>query len=360
MLYKIFENLDFEIKDNQYDFFNFPDQDESSFIETFKEEKASKFTSLFIIGFGASSFNARTLICSVERPSVKVFYIDSLDRISLEDKLVSVDIKTAGFFVLSKSGNTDETFILTKILVEDFKIPKNNLYIICPPGKNLLAEFAVKNEIETIVHPSQSSGRFSIISLPSLLVAAFAGVNHEKIIESARGYLDDIASKKETIVERAYFYLDNYSAGRNIYATFNYSKRLEGLCLWQKQMWAESLGKEGFGATPVLAEGTLDQHSSLQLYLDGPDDKFYRIMGEDSKKTVLDAMLYEHRQAVIKALKEKKRPIIQENYLYIDEETVAQKIVETLLEVTLLGKAKQINPFDQPGVEKCKGNLNNR
>lgn len=355
MLSSIFESLIFEIKEGKYDFFDFPKKQEIDLIEKFSEEKSKLFDRIFLVGFGASSLNSRSLLCSVKRH--KISYIDNLDRDFLKENLSVSNSDRIGFFFISKSGNTGENFLLAKSLIEEFKVPGKNLYIICPTGDNSLSRLAEEYSLTVMEHPKQSSGRFCVISFPSLLIASLGGASVPGIIAAASGYLEKLPSLKESLLYEAYFYLDNYSAGRNIYVTLNYSKKLEGLCLRNRQMYAESLGKQGYGATPLLSEGTLDEHSLLQLYLDGPDDKFYKIIAEEEKVGLLESGLKSHRKAVTEALKLRKRPLVTEIYSSVNEETVVENIMKNLILILLIARSRNIEPLNQPGVEECKKEL---
>lgn len=352
MVGKIFDQLILEIQDNKYEFLNFSKID-IPFIDEFNKKLQDKFDNIVIVGFGASSLNSKAILSSIRKSEKKVIYLDSLDSLDIEEKLSSIKVDRSIFFILSKSGNSHETYILAKYLIEILKINLKNIYLISANSNNLLFNLSKNYNINYIEHDAKSSGRYSIISLSSILPAAFAGVEHNRLIEAAINSLNKFLSERQ-LIEKASYYLDNYSSGKNIFVTFNYSQQLTGLCQWQQQMIGESLGKNNFGISPFLARGSFDEHSQLQLYLDGPDDKFYKIMADISSNDLLSSEHLKHVDVVYNALLDKQRSVIIENYQAINEEIIADKVVETMILIMIIARFKNINPFDQPAVDACK------
>lgn len=402
MFNKIYDELILRIKADKYDFlrFNLIKQEE---IKNLSRELSKEYDTMIIIGFGASSLNVRALISSKEVPTKKLIYLDTLDQLEINEKLKLVDINRSVFFSLSKSGNTNETYLLTKYVLEQLHISPQNLYVIAPASDNLLFNLAKAVKANCLEQNTVCSGRFGIISNAALLPAAVAGVDVSKVVNAATKKISDIIADGSDICRLAQYYLDQYLLNRPMLIMFNYCYQLTNLCLWQQQIIAESLGKNGFGITPIIAKGTFDQHSQLQLYLEGPDDKFYKIItnrllsklahdeqmlenlgagaqnlsGLNSvpnsnkkltsqipsevaceKKFTPDSdmaiSLAAHATNIYNALIKVARPVKLQNFTKIDEQIVVEQIIETMLCTIMIADQQKITAFDQPSVDKYK------
>ncbi len=386
MFSQLYQNLVGKIKDNKYDFLRFDliRQDKIKAIVA----ALAPYDTIVIIGFGASSLNVRALVTIllsddfaalhegrglvksrralsnnagkfISEESMptscpkKVIYLDSLDKVEIDEKLSAINLSNTLFFSLSKSGNTNETYLLTKYILEIWQVLPQNLYIISPSNDNLLGNLAKSSATQFFEHDYMVSGRFSIISNASLLPAAVAGVDISKVINGACAKVSDVIMNGTNICRLAEYYIEQYFLGRHIFVMLNYSYQLDGLCRWRQQIIAESLGKNGFGITPVIARGTFDQHSQLQLYLEGPDDKFYEIITNNQKGTDMAVSLAAHASNIYQALTHQKRPVILNNF-QINEETIIGQIIDTQLCTLLIAEHLAINPFNQPSVDKYK------
>ncbi|MFP3034989.1 MAG: palindromic element RPE1 domain-containing protein, partial [Candidatus Tisiphia sp.] len=159
--------------------------------------------------------------------------------------------------------------------------------------------------------------------------------------------------KRSNICEIAEYYLNQYSLNRHMLVMFNYCYQLDGLCRWQQQIIAESLGKNGFGITPIIAKGTFDQHSQLQLYLEGPDDKFYQVITNKASSDI-EIALAAHANNIYNALGQVKRPVMLENFVHIDEQVIVDQIIHVMLSTILIANHLKIDPFNQPSVDEYK------
>jgi len=353
MFSKIYSDIINQIKEDQYDFLRFDLIDQAK-ISNQAKNISSKCQTLVLIGFGASSLNVRALLSSKALLTKKVIYLDSLDQLDIDEKLGNIDLDKSVFFALSKSGNTNETYLLTKYVLEILSISPKNLYVIAPLGDNLLFKLAESFGANCLKHDNLISGRFGVISNASLLPATVAGVDVHKIITCAVQRVADIVNGDSSICSMAEYYLEQYSLNRKIFVMFNYCHQLDGLCRWQQQIIAESLGKNGFGITPIIAKGTLDQHSQLQLYLEGPDDKFYKIIANTKENSDMANSLANHANNIYRALTIVQRPVKLESFGYIDEEVVVKQIINTMLNAVIIATYQKINPLDQPSIDKYK------
>jgi len=353
MFNQIFSDFVGQVSNGEHSFLKF-DQIKIDEITKFAKNIHDKYKYVTIIGFGASSLNIRAICSAISKPIKKTIYLDSLDEVDIEDKLESIDVKQTIFFILSKSGNTNETYLLTKYILEIKKVSNEDIYIIAPCNNNLLSNLAKDCQISLIEHEQHISGRFGIISPASLLPCAFIGVDVKAFISSALKALSNNITNGQNIINTAKCYLDNYASGRKTLVTFNYCHQLDGLCRWQQQLIGESLGKDNFGITPILSKGTFDEHSQLQLYLEGPSDKFFKIIMHERNDTLLNHNLSTHAHNIHKALISNNRPVSLENFTYINEEIIANQIIESIFVIIMIAKHERFNPFNQLSVDSCK------
>ncbi|MCC8484135.1 MAG: palindromic element RPE2 domain-containing protein [Rickettsia endosymbiont of Labidopullus appendiculatus] len=388
MLSKLYNDLILQIKANKYDFLRFDliKQDE---IKNLAAQITAKYDTVIIIGFGASCLNVRALLSMKTVATKKLIYLDNLDQLAIDKKLAVVNLDKVVFFSLSRSGNTNETYLLTKYVLEVLHVPCQNVYVTVPFSNNLLYNLAKSFGANCLEHDNVSSGRFGIISNASLLPAAIVGVDIDKVVAAASQKISDIildgsivnsgefgarndgatpinnrralsdnvpnfSSIDYNICEIAEYYLNQYSLNRHMLVMFNYSYQLDGLCRWQQQIIAESLGKNGFGITPIIAKGTFDQHSQLQLYLEGPDDKFYKVITNNKENSEIAMSLAAHANNIYNALVQVKRPVMLENFVHIDEYAIIDQIIHTMLSTMVIANYLKIDPFNQPSVDQYK------
>ncbi|WP_375332765.1 MULTISPECIES: hypothetical protein [unclassified Candidatus Tisiphia] len=352
MLSKVYNDLILQIKANKYDFLRF-DLIKQDAIKDLAAQLALKYDIVVVIGFGASSLNVRALLSIKAVATKRLIYLDSLDQLEIDEKLALVDLSKAVFFSLSKSGNTNETYLLTKYVLEVLHVPPQNIYVIVPFSNNLLRNLAESFGTNCLEHDNIRSGRFGVISNASLLPTAVAGVDVHKVVLAASKKISDIILDGFNICEIAEYYLNQYSLNRHMLVMFNYCYQLDGLCRWQQQIIAESLGKNGFGITPIIAKGTFDQHSQLQLYLEGPDDKFYQVITNKASSDI-EIALAAHANNIYNALGQVKRPVMLENFVHIDEQIIVDQIIHVMLSTILIANHLKIDPFNQPSVDEYK------
>ena len=305
--------------------------------------------------------------------------------------------------VVSKSGKTLETwaaflFFYDRLRKAVGSRATRHLLIITDPHEGPLRELANREKIASFDVPTGVGGRYSILSPVGLLPAACAGVEIGELLAGARR-MDDRCKGAEpwfnpALMSAALHHLHATRRGRPIRVTIPYGGSLEGFAPWFAQLWAESLGKrhvlQGItvhtGSTPVSASGPRDQHSQLQLYLDGPEDKVVTFVGteqggdaiiparespvwkeighgvKDDDLTLLagrqvQELLVIERKATEDALREGGRPNQTILLREADAYSIGQLIFMAELETVYTGEIYDINPFDQPAVEMIKKNI---
>jgi glucose-6-phosphate isomerase len=355
-LQSYFQEIIQEQQDNKFPFWNFKDIDIPTIL-SISDEIKSRFKNLLIVGTGASVTNARALLSIQPKRKFDIKFLDNIDITSIKNTLAVLDAKETAILIISKSGDTNETLALLNFLCNKGFV-SNNLYIITENKNSELKKLGIQHSTAFIDHATDIGGRFAILTAVGLLPAAIADIDIKKIIDLAKRSTENISMFKDRTINKVQWVLDNITENRNCFVMMYYGEQLAGLYEWIRQMCAESLGKSGFGFTPIVSRGTIDQHSQLQLYLDGPDDKFFQIMylnqgyniSQQEHDNHLNQLFHLHAKSTYLALQECKRPVqfetIDELYQYI-----TNSIIETMLNIILIGKLKQINPFDQPAVE---------
>jgi glucose-6-phosphate isomerase len=355
---------------------------------------------LVFFGTGGSSLGGETLaqfagwnISGVALPGQRnrprTRFYANLDGGTLQSVFESLDLATTRFIVTSKSGGTAETLAqaiaaLTAVKaagLED-EIPKLFLGITEPdkPGKtNGLRALFSKFAIPMLEHHTGIGGRFSCLTNVGLMPAIARGLDARAIRAGAKSVVDALlASGKPQdfapAVGAAMAVALSKEKGIGTLVIMPYADRLGRLSAWFVQLWAESLGKGGEGTTPIGALGPLDQHSQLQLFMDGPRDHYLtilrvasegvgpridsdlaRIAGADmlGGHTVGDIVAAQSH-AVPEALARAGRPVRTIDIAKLDEKTIGALLMHFMIETILAGRLLGLDPFDQPAVELAK------
>jgi len=294
-----------------------------------------------------------------------------------------------GLIAISKSGSTAETLVQFLYCLDVFRSQKigksaplniiNHFLIITEPGDRPLRRLAEKWKIQVIDYDHGIGGRYSALAIPSLLPALIAGVDAYEIRKGAARVLQQILSAS-TVKECPPILgaILNVALARenNISTTvlMPYSDRLDCFGSWFQQLWAESLGKDGQGTTPIRALGAVDQHSQLQLYLDGPRDKLITLIVADQKnkgglipkdlindpdldfianKRMGDLMAAEQSATAATLIKNNCPTRIIE-IVSLDEKTLGSLLMHFMLETIVAADLLGLNAFNQPAVEESK------
>jgi glucose-6-phosphate isomerase len=347
-----------------------------------------RFRDVVLLGTGGASLGGQTL-CALADPFRKegprLWFMDKVDPSTFDTMLAAIDLKHTGFLVVSKSGSTAETvlqFLVTLGLVRASlganAIPKH-FTVITEPGGSPMREMARRFKIPVLDHDPKLGGRYSVLSLTGLLPAMIAGLDPLAVREGARTVLQQLLTVKEAKdLPPAVGAAISVGLARHRFVTSTilmpYVDRLGDFALWYRQLWAESLGKGGNGTTPIKAMGPVDQHSQLQLYLDGPADKMFTIIQLDfagkgqqvdptladdpalyylARRTMGDLVAAEQR-ATAETLARNGRPVRIIRLANLDERVMGALLMHFMIETIISANLVGVDPFDQPAVEEGK------
>ena len=350
-----------------------------------KTIKFSKNKNKFIIfGTGGSNLGSRALIntlCSKEKKIIK-FY-DNVDPISFQTSMQNINVNSTGFIIISKSGQTPETLSQFACLIELFiqinKIKEfyQNCLIITENNSNPLRKIAKNNNCMIIDHESDIGGRFSVFSSVGMVPAIIAGLDVNKIHKGAIDIIDNIENDNYLnlikLLPELFAFSDSF---KNIKTSvlMTYSDSLYFFGKWYLQLWAESVGKLNKGITPIHSIGTTDQHSQLQLFLDGPKDKFftfistnhsnkglkinYEILNEKPTSYLagkyMGDLMEAEQKATINTFIKKKFYLREIHIPNVDEFSIGQLMALSIVETILTCRNLEIDAFNQPAVEEGK------
>jgi len=334
-------------------------------------KKFSKYKNVIIIGMGGSILGTKSIYSFFKKKiKKKVFFFDNLDSdLNFKYKKIK-NLKSSCFIVVSKSGRTIETIInLGSIFSKS--LLKNKLVIIAELTDNALMNIANKYNAEIIEHKEFISGRYSVLSETGMFPAALMGLNIMKF-KNIKKLIKNKNFVLSLIENVACIHTLNLKKINNS-VILNYDSSLNDLGYWYQQLVGESLGKKGKGINPILSFGPKDHHSLLQLYLDGPKDKFFTFFStskkEDKLKISQDIIPNNMRflknknlkfitnaqcNAVKNIFKLKNIPFRQFIFKKENEEELGEIFTFFVLETILLSRLMNVNPFDQPAVEQVK------
>ena len=355
-------------------------------------------TDIVVLGTGGSSLGGQTLaqLAGFAVPGVgalrvppQLHFIDNLDPESFGTLLARLPHATTRFVAISKSGGTAETLMQTIAALSAVKaqglqtrIPDIFLGISEPSkaGKaNGLRDLLAKYRVPVLDHDTGVGGRYSALTNVGLLPAAMLGLDIAAIREGAGLVWAPVLAKKAVTqvpaaVGAALSIALSESKGKSVSVLMAYCDRLQRLTHWYVQLWAESLGKDGKGTTPLAALGPVDQHSQLQLFIGGPRDKLFtvvtvdttdlgpRIDGELARiageagfggKTIGDLVAAEGR-ATAETLAKNGCPVRTIHVRKLDEESLGELMMHFMLETIIAAHLLGIDAFDQPAVEQGK------
>ena len=348
------------------------------------------FDDVVVLGTGGSSLAGQTICALADRGfgplpgAPRLWFMDNVDPDTFRALLAALDLAHTGFLVISKSGSTAET--LTQMLVCMDAVAHRgtgdigrHFTAVTEPGHNVLRRLASRHSMATLDHDPGVGGRYSALSLVGLLPAMTAGLDGAAVRRGAAEVLDQAlsGSPPEEIppaVGAAISVGLLRQQGIAITVLMPYVDRLADFGLWYRQLWAESLGKNGTGTTPIRAVGTVDQHSQLQLYLAGPADKMFTVVMLDCTGTgaTVDAGLADdealdylrghtmgdlmdaEQRATAETLARNGRPTRLIRLASLDETVMGGLMMHFMLETIIAAPLLGVDPFDQPAVEEGK------
>lgn len=231
-----------------------------------------------VLGTGGSSLGAEALITALYDGDINFYFLDNNDENWFRSTLQKMNPQETLFYVVSKSGNTTETltqYFVARAWIEQAGLHWQDHFIFCtgPEKGDLRQHLASEPKASVLEHPVTVGGRFAVLTPVGMVPAAFAGLSVESFLEGARQarYIGLAAAEKPSL--QLAHSLCALAKEKPISVLMPYATRLRAFGRWFNQLWAESLGKAGKGFTPYAACGTTDQHSQMQLYMEGPRDK---------------------------------------------------------------------------------------
>jgi len=336
----------------------------TSYLYSFNKKKINKyrkFNNYEIYGMGGSSLGAEAIYNFMKYKIKKKFYFfNNLDtkNHSIKNKKKSLNI------IISKSGNTLETIVNENIFSK-----KNKLYIT-EKTDNSLRNQALKLKAEIINHKNFIGGRYSVLSEVGMLPAELMGLSSSKF----KRFDKLILNKKfiNSLIINVNSIYDLVKRKKTNSIILNYDESSNGIFRWYQQLVAESLGKNSNGVLPIISEMPKDNHSLMQLYLDGNKNSFFTFFDVLEKKSfkiknnkvlknfkylknhTLQSIKFAQKKATKNVFKIQKIPFRSFEILKKNEETLGELFTFFMLETILLGRMMKINPFDQPAVELIK------
>jgi glucose-6-phosphate isomerase len=359
------------------------------------------FDTVCVVGIGGSALGAWAVDNAMRGPhpvqpafskkNPRLVILDNVDPSFITAALDSMDPARTLVVAIAKSGATAET-VATFLMVREWLRKKlgrkasRRIVAVTSAGRGDLAMLAAREEYRTFEIPANVGGRFSVLSPVGMVPATLAGIDIRKILKGAAAmsrtcWREDL-DRNTALRSALYLWLTWTRKNKPIQVAFPYSNRLWGTAFWFRQLWAESLGKARLrsgatvntGQTPIAALGATDQHSQVQLYIEGPNDKVFTFWAVEKHRDVgkiprgrvdLEAFDYlagqdlaklidAERRSTAAALAEAGRPNCTFTLETVDEEHLGAFFQLLEFQTAFMGELVGINAFDQPGVEAGK------
>ena len=372
------------------------------YVKEFASMVEGRFDNVLVLGIGGSALGGIAvteallkpywnLLTTEQRKGLpRIFFLDNIDPDSINGLLAILDLKKTLVNVITKSGSTAETMsqfmilrdLMQKELGDDYR---KNIVATTDKKMGVLRQLADQEGYKTFFVPDDVGGRFSVFSAVGLLPFALVGLDIDQLMNGIKDM--DLSLKNTDIFENIAAqgaliqYLMDTKKGKNISVMMPYSSRLKYISDWFVQLWAESLGKEynkngekvNVGPTPIKSVGATDQHSQIQLYNEGPNNKvitFIRVgefdttleipkifeytgIGYLGGKTINDLINAEADSTRV-ALSDYSRPTMTLTIKKVDEYNLAQLLYMLEVQTAIAGELYNIDTFNQPGVEQAK------
>jgi glucose-6-phosphate isomerase len=359
-----------------------------------EEIRASGATDFVHVGIGGSALGPMAVQSALHHPyynalpaegrrGPRIHFAENTDPNTLSAILDVADPTSTWVNVVTKSGSTAET-MANFLVVRGWLVDalgafgyQGRTVATTDPEEGFLKEIADRDDLRVLPIPKDVGGRFSVLTPVGLLPAAVTGLDVEALLTGAARCVDEVNEQREehpAVVGAAMHYLMDTARGRNVRVMMPYADALERLAAWFVQLWAESLGKDGKGSTPHGAVGTTDQHSQVQLFMEGPQDKVVEIVEVESHPRDLPIpeayddlegvgylgghtmaeLLNVECDATRKALTEAGRPNSTIRLGTVSEENLGYLFQALEVQTAIAGSLYGVNAFDQPGVEAGK------
>ena len=324
--------------------------------------KFKKFAHIRIIGMGGSILGTQAIYDFLKKKiKKKLTFVNNLNSNAdyFHDKNINLNL------IISKSGNTLETIVNANTLIK----PREKCIIITEDKNSYLTNLAKKLEAEVFEHKNYVGGRYSVLSEVGMLPAELMNLNESKFKQ-----FNNIIKNKtfiNNLVNNVAATLNLVKSGKYTSVILNYDEQSENLFKWYQQLIAESLGKKSKGVLPIVSSMPKDNHSLMQLYLDGPKKSFYTFFNVSDNKIIkinnnimashknlrnqsIEKIKQSQMLATERVFNTKKIPFRSFRVLKRNEQSLGELFCFFILETVLLGRALNVNPFDQPSVELIK------
>jgi glucose-6-phosphate isomerase len=365
-------------------YYHLPDQDITPILD-YCDSIPDSIETIAVIGIGGSSLGAKAVyefIKPVKTLKRKLYFFESTDPINITSIVSKLDMEKTHFLVISKSGTTVETISIYKYIYE-MQSSASAYTFITDPGSAL--EMYAQEIGASVLHlPDNVGGRFSVLSTVGLVPLALSGIDIRSLLDGAKTIKESFFNDgylKDTLLKKAVYYAKNH-ARYHINCIFAYSETLKYFCEWYVQLWGESLGKYqrhsafNVGLTPIGLIGPKDQHSFLQLIMEGTRDKsvtFIKVENFQDDISIpnitlphletLNTLNYRpfsqlinmQCDSVIEALDAQGDiPLDTIKIPKVTEDNIGYLIFYYELLTSLVGELINVNTYDQPGVEAGK------
>ncbi len=348
-------------------------------------QKHKDKTDFVHMGMGGSSLGPETFIKGLIpfHPTKRFHFLNNVDSDELAALLEGINLKNSLFYVVSKSGGTIETLSLMVIIdaklqeIHGADYDRSEHFVFCTdPKSSYLLDLSKEWKVPCLQVPSDVGGRYSVLTDVGFFPLDFAGIDSNVVYETQQSYSKELESSEE-LYDLALEVFEQFKKGKNQTVLMPYSSLLKSLSLWFVQLWAESLGKttnQGpTGLTPLFAYGPTDQHSQMQLFMEGPHDKllFFIEVEKTKNQFTFNSNLDQKKIQLIKgqtlhdvllaelngtrdAFKEKKLTHYTLKIDQVSPENITKLFLFLEALTILVGKLIKVDPFDQPGVELGK------
>ncbi|WP_255190835.1 glucose-6-phosphate isomerase [Natronobeatus ordinarius] len=353
---------------------NLPDRTDPDEIRAAVEPVADA-DAIVTVGIGGSALGAATITDALGT-DVDAVYFDNVDPEWVRARLASLPLEETAINVVSKSGTTAETlanFLVVREAFEEAGVDWTDRTIVTTGESGPLADLAARHDLPQLAVPDGVPGRFSALSAVGMVAAAVGGGDLEALLEGARAEAETLSGSLFETPAYAYGATTHALAARgaSVNAMMPYAESLETYAEWFAQLWAESLGKDGLGQTPVRALGATDQHSQLQLYRAGPRNTLVSFVVPRERAAVtipetevddlaylggtgLGELLEAEFEATEASLAAAGRPNVRIELERVDASELGGLLYGMEAACVLAGELAGVNAFDQPAVEWAK------
>lgn len=402
---RVHEDVEARRSSGEMGFFKLPEAtDSAAAIQELADSFGQWFETVVVLGIGGSALGTTTLRDALLGPHwneldeeardhyPRLYVLDNVDPRSVATLLGRLDLRRTLFNVVSKSGSTAET--MSQYLVVENRLhellgeepTRGHFLFTTDPDSGILRQIADREGVPALEVPASVGGRFSVLSAVGLLPAAILGIDIHALLEGARDMLErcrtPVLRDNPAGILAALLHQADVEQGAPIHVLMPYSDRLRSFAAWFQQLWAESLGKardrEGNlvnrGPTPLPALGATDQHSLLQLLMEGPRDKVVLFLGVGSVPDPVEIpsirqefpalsylgghslaeLLDTERRATMEALRQEGRPNLAIEIEDLTPRALGELFMLFMIATAYAGGLYGVDPLDQPGVELSK------